>query len=71
METHHLPALFFRYDLSPVTVRFTQYRENFLHFLVQICAIVGGVFTVAGIIDGMIHKSVVTILRKHQQGKLN
>jgi Endoplasmic reticulum vesicle transporter len=34
VETHHLPALYFRYDLSPVTVRFTQYRENFLHFLV-------------------------------------
>jgi hypothetical protein len=60
-----------RYDLSPVTVRFSQYRENFLHFLVQVCAIVGGVFTVAGIIDGMIHKSVVSILRKHQAGKLS
>lgn len=52
-------------------MKFTQYRENFLHFLVQICAIVGGVFTVAGIIDGMIHKSVITILKKHSQGKLN
>lgn len=46
-------------------MRFTQYRESILHFLVQICAIVGGVYTLSGIIDGMIHKSVLQILRKH------
>jgi len=65
-----LPAVFFRYDLSPVTVKFTQYRESLLHFLVQICAIIGGVFTVAGIIDSLIHKSVVSVLKKSQLGKM-
>ncbi|CAK80892.1 unnamed protein product (macronuclear) [Paramecium tetraurelia] len=71
VQTDHLPAVYFRYDLSPVTVKFLQYRESFLHFLVQICAILGGVFTIASIIDGMIHKSVVALLKKYEMGKLS
>ncbi|EGR29544.1 hypothetical protein IMG5_153610 [Ichthyophthirius multifiliis] len=66
-----LPACFFRYDLSPVIVRFSQSRMSFLHFIVQVCAIIGGVFTVAGIIDSIIHKSVVHILKKAEMGKLS
>ncbi|CAD8177444.1 unnamed protein product [Paramecium pentaurelia] len=71
VQTDHLPAVYFRYDLSPVTVKFLQYRESFLHFLVQICAILGGVFTIASIVDGMIHKSVVALLKKYEMGKLS
>ncbi len=51
--------------MSPVTVKFSQYNETFIHFLVQLCAIVGGVFTIAGILDGIVHKSIVEVLRKH------
>lgn len=70
IEVGHIPGLFFRYDLSPVTVKFTLTKESFFRFLVQICAIIGGIFTVAGIIDAVLHKSVVRILKKAQMGKL-
>jgi len=70
LETFNVPAVYFRYDLSPVTVKFALRKESFFHFLVQICAIIGGIFTVAGIIDSLIHKSVVHILKKAQMGKL-
>jgi len=70
LETYNVPAVYFRYDLSPVTVKFSLKKESFFHFLVQICAIIGGIFTVAGIIDSLIHKSVVHILKKAQIGKL-
>ncbi len=56
-------ALYFRYELSPVTVRYTQSRSSFFHFIVQICAIVGGVFTVVGIVDSMIHAGVNRIIK--------
>jgi len=46
----HMPAIFFRYELSPITVKFRQEKEGFIHFLVQVCAIVGGLFTVSSII---------------------
>ena len=62
--------LMFNYELSPITVSYTQLKENFFEFLVQICAIIGGVFTVAGIIDAMIHRSVSAIF-KQRIGKLS
>eukprot|EP01017_Pseudomicrothorax_dubius_P000503 TRINITY_DN0_c1974_g1_i2.p1 TRINITY_DN0_c1974_g1~~TRINITY_DN0_c1974_g1_i2.p1 ORF type:complete len:107 (-),score=29.17 TRINITY_DN0_c1974_g1_i2:55-375(-) len=71
LNTAMLPAVYFRYDMSPITVKFAQKRESFFHFLVQICAIIGGIFTVAGIIDSIIHKSVATLLKKAQEGKLS
>lgn len=62
---------FFRYDLSPIVVSFYQKKEPFFHFLVQLCAIIGGVFTVAGIIDGIFHKSIKTLLKKAEINKLS
>lgn len=64
------PSVYFKYELSPVTVEYTQYKDAPLNFFIQICAILGGVFTVTGIIDALIHKSVVTILKKAERGKL-
>jgi len=46
-----LPAIYFRYDFSPITVRFTERKTSLSHFLVQLCAIIGGVFTVLGLVN--------------------
>lgn len=60
----------FNYEMSPITVQFYKYQENIFDFLVKICAIVGGVFTIAGIADSLIHKSVSIVFKK-RIGKLN
>lgn len=65
-----MPSLYLRYDFSPVTVRYTEKRESTSHFVVQICAVIGGVFTVAGVVDALIHKSIVHLAQKAQIGKL-
>jgi len=52
MARFQLPAIYFRYDFSPITVKFTERRTGFAHFLVQLCAIIGGVFTVLGLVNG-------------------
>lgn len=65
-----MPSLYLRYDFSPVTVRYTEKRESTSHFLVQICAVIGGVFTVAGLLDAVLHKSIVVLAKKAQIGKL-
>lgn len=65
-----MPSLYLRYDFSPVTVRYTETKESISHFLVQICAVVGGIFTVAGILDSVLHKSIVHLAKKAQIGKL-
>jgi len=74
-------------------MKFTEYRQTFAHFLVQvcvprslvlqrvgsndefcdmyqICAIVGGVFTVMGLVNSALHSSLKHILKKAEMGKL-
>ncbi|XP_043723495.1 endoplasmic reticulum-Golgi intermediate compartment protein 3-like [Telopea speciosissima] len=50
-----LPGVFFFYDFSPIKVAFTEETESLLQFLTNICAIVGGIFTVSGIVDTFIY----------------
>ena len=35
------------------------------------CAIIGGILTVAGIVDSIVNKSVVHVMKKFEMGKLN
>jgi len=65
-----IPALWFRFDLNPITVRYHEERPPLYHFLTTICAIVGGTFTVAGIIDSCIF-STMEIFKKLEIGKLS
>ncbi|KAL0922291.1 hypothetical protein M5K25_006264 [Dendrobium thyrsiflorum] len=64
-----LPGIFFIYDFSPIKVIFTEENKSLLHFLTSICAVLGGVFTVAGIIDAFVFHSHRAIKKKMQLGK--
>jgi len=44
-------------------------KNSFLHFITGLCAIVGGVFTVTGIIDSFIYQGQ-RLAQKMQLGKL-
>lgn len=65
-----MPAIWFRYDLSPITVRYKEKRKPFYTFLTTVCAIVGGTFTVAGILDSCIF-TATEVFRKLEIGKLS
>ena len=67
---YEIPAIYIRYDLSPITVQFTEVRKSFGHFLVQVSAIVGGTYTVLGLVGQLAHKSVERAWEKAQLGKL-
>ncbi|XP_076959576.1 uncharacterized protein LOC143635700 [Bidens hawaiensis] len=64
------PGVFFYYDLSAIEVNFAETHTSFLHFLTNICAIVGGIFTVAGILDSFIYHGHMALRRKREIGKL-
>lgn len=64
-----LPGAFFIYDLSPIMVKFTEKRKSFSHFMTGVCAIVGGVFTVAGLIDSIIYHTARSLEKKSTLGK--
>jgi hypothetical protein len=55
MDSHKLPGLFILYDLSPFMVRVESYSVSFSNFFTSVCAIVGGVLTVAGIVDSLLY----------------
>ena len=43
-------AVYFLYDLSPITVTIKEERRSFLHFITRLCAVLGGTFALTGII---------------------
>ncbi|EGZ06871.1 hypothetical protein PHYSODRAFT_319561 [Phytophthora sojae] len=64
LETDDLPSIMFRYDLSPMSVRISEDSVPFYHFLTSACAIIGGVFTVIGILDQIIHQTARALNKK-------
>ncbi|KAJ3668998.1 hypothetical protein LUZ60_010948 [Juncus effusus] len=58
------PGVFFYYDFSPIKVLFTERNRSLLHYLTNLCAIVGGIFTVSGIIDSFIYHGQKAMKKK-------
>jgi hypothetical protein len=50
-----LPGVFFIYDLSPIKVTYTEETTSFWTFMTSLCAIIGGVFVVAGMVDAAVY----------------
>ena len=67
--TRDTPALFFKYEMSPLYVRYDLKEKSIWHFIVNICAIIGGVYTAFSIIDSVIYTSISKIF-KDRIGKL-
>ncbi|RKO97708.1 hypothetical protein CXG81DRAFT_15256 [Caulochytrium protostelioides] len=66
-----LPGVFFNFDISPMLITYTEYKKPLSHFLTDVCAIVGGIFTVAGIINSFVYTAEKTLKRKMDLGKAN
>ncbi|XP_033207625.1 endoplasmic reticulum-Golgi intermediate compartment protein 3 [Belonocnema kinseyi] len=66
-----MPGIFFNYELSPLMVRYTEKAKSFGHFATNLCAIIGGVFTVAGLIDTFLYHSIRAIEKKVELGKFS
>ncbi|KAI5118701.1 hypothetical protein M0805_003357 [Coniferiporia weirii] len=49
-----MPGLFINYEISPLLVVHSETRQSFAHFLTSTCAIVGGVLTIATILDSVL-----------------
>ncbi|KPM11477.1 endoplasmic reticulum-Golgi intermediate compartment protein 1-like protein [Sarcoptes scabiei] len=65
-----LPGVFFIYEFGPMLVKYSERWRSTLHFLTSVCAITGGILTVAGIIDSFIYHSHRVLKAKIQLGKL-
>jgi thiol-disulfide isomerase/thioredoxin len=58
MKYHELdvPEAKFSYDLSPMAVSVSSKGKHWYDFLTSCCAIIGGTFTVLGLLDGALYK---------------
>lgn len=66
-----MPGIFFQYELSPLMVKYTEHERSFGHFLTNVCAIIGGIFTVAGLLDSFFFHTSRLIQKKFELGKLH
>lgn len=63
-------AIIYRYETNPMTVLLI-YSHNEWHTLfIDIVGILGGIFTVASIIDHMVHSSIHFLIEKNRLNKL-
>lgn len=65
----HMPGIYLRYGMSPVTVKYSDFRMPFFTFMIQTLAIVGGLFTVAGLLEAVLHKGIQSVSKKIELGK--
>ncbi|KAF3321642.1 endoplasmic reticulum-Golgi intermediate compartment protein 3 [Carex littledalei] len=57
------PAVYFLYDLSPITVTIKEERRSFLHFLTRLCAVLGGTFAMTGMLDRWMYLIIESITK--------
>jgi hypothetical protein len=59
-----LPGIFFIFELSPFMIEASRTRVPLLHFVTKVCAIVGGVFSVMGVMDSIFHRLEGMLFKK-------
>ncbi|GKV15697.1 hypothetical protein SLEP1_g26462 [Rubroshorea leprosula] len=67
-QSLHIPVAKFHFELSPMQVLITENPKSFSHFITNVCAIIGGIFTVAGILDSIFHNTI-RVMKKVELGK--
>lgn len=62
--SHGTAGIFFKYDLTAMSVEIEEKRRSFLQFLVRLCGIVGGIFATSGMIHALIGSLTEGVLCK-------
>ncbi|KAL0432643.1 UNVERIFIED_CONTAM: Endoplasmic reticulum-Golgi intermediate compartment protein 3 [Sesamum latifolium] len=61
------PAVYFLYDLSPITVTIREERRSFLHFITRLCAVLGGTFALTGMLDRWMYRLVEALTKPNSR----
>ncbi|EGD79796.1 intermediate compartment protein 3 [Salpingoeca rosetta] len=65
-----LPGMFVMFEISPILVQLSERTHSFFHFLTGVLAIIGGIFSVAGMIDSFVYHGLRSLKKKQELGKL-
>ena len=52
-----MPAVFFRYELSPIRIQYTMEMQTLTQFIIRVCAVIGGVYCVSSMSESLIRNS--------------
>ena len=55
VDTTLVPNAVFHYDISPVMVVMKEQTQSFSSFVTKICAVIGGIYTVVGLLDSVVY----------------
>lgn len=69
--TAALPAALFSFDISPLVIQILSDSVPFYRFITSLCAVVGGVFTVIGLVNSGVFYAMNSIKKKQQLGKFS
>lgn len=64
-----LPGIFVNFELSAIMIKYVEKSKSFAHFLTSCCAIIGGLFTIAGMLDSFTYH-YYNVYKKYQLNKL-
>ncbi|XP_061344149.1 uncharacterized protein LOC133290102 [Gastrolobium bilobum] len=64
------PAVYFLYDLSPITVTIKEERRSFLHFITRLCAVLGGTFALTGMLDRWMYRLLEALTKPKSRSGL-
>lgn len=53
LMTGGMGAVWFKYDIAPIEVHYTMSYQTWSEFLVHVCAIIGGMFAAAGMLESI------------------
>ena len=56
-----MPGIYFRYDLSPIRILYTISMQTTTDYLVNICAVMGGIYVVSSIIDNILKNGLMVL----------
>ncbi|RDB17990.1 Endoplasmic reticulum-Golgi intermediate compartment protein 3 [Hypsizygus marmoreus] len=60
-----VPGAFFNFEISPILVVHSDTRQSFAHFVTSTCAIIGGVLTVASLLDSILFATGRALKKSH------
>lgn len=46
--SHGISGIYFKYDVSALSISVKQDRENFIHFFVRLCSVIAGIIVISG-----------------------
>ena len=64
VDTDLVPNAAFHYDISPVMVVMTEETQSFSSFVTKICAVIGGIYTVVGLLDSVLYHTGESMKRR-------